>query len=93
MSEAIVTRNAAEDRYELRVGDDVAVAAYREQGNVVTFTHTQVPQALEGQGLASKLIAGALDDVRRRGLKIVPECRFVAAYVQRHVQVQDLLAS
>lgn len=93
MNEASVTRNIAEDRYELKIDNDVAVAVYHEQGHIVTLTHTEVPGAREGQGVASKLIAGALDDVRRRGLKIVPECRFVAAYVQRHPQVQGLLAS
>ncbi len=92
MSEDRVSRNAAEDRYELQVGDEVAVAAYRQQGDVVTFTHTEVPKALEGQGVATKLIAGALDDVRHRKLKIIAACEFVAAYVQRHSDVQDLIA-
>ena len=87
-----VTRNAAEDRYELKVGDDVAVAAYSEHDGVVTFIHTEVPKALEGHGVASKLIAGALEDVRHRDLKIVPQCQFVASYVQRHPEAQSLLA-
>ena len=60
---------------------------------MLTFTHTEVPESLEGRGVGSKLIAGALDDVRHRNLKIVPECPFVASYVQRHPEVQDLLAS
>ena len=92
MSEDKVTRNAAENRYELKVGGEVAIAAYREEGDVVTFTHTEVPQALEGRGVASRLIAGALEDVRRRDLTIVPECRFVSTYVQRHSEAQGLLA-
>ena len=92
MNKGHVRRNPAGDRYELRIGDDVAVAAYSQQGAVVTFTHTEVPEALEGHGVASRLIEGALDDVRNRNLKIVPECRFVAAYVQRHPEVQDLVA-
>ena len=92
MSEGQVRREPEQDRYELKIGDDVAIAAYLQQGDVVTFTHTEVPEALEGHGVASKLIAGALDDVRQRHLKIVPECRFVASYVQRHPETQDLLA-
>ena len=59
---------------------------------VVTFIHTEVPKALEGHGVASKLIAGALEDVRHRNLKIVPQCQFVASYVQRHPEAQSLLA-
>ena len=87
-----VTRNIADSRYELKIGDEVAIAAYSERDGVVTFTHTEVPEALEGHGVASKLIAGALEDVRRRDLKIVPQCRFVASYVQRHPDAQSLLA-
>ena len=87
-----VMRNVADDRYELKVCDDVAIAAYRERDGVVTFTHTEVPEALQGRGVASRLIAGALEDVRDRNLKIVPQCPFVARYVQRHPDAQSLLA-
>ena len=87
-----VTRNVANGRYELKVGDDVAIAAYSEQDGVVTFTHTEVPEAMQGHGVASRLIAGALGNVSHRNLKIVPECQFVASYVQRHPEAQSLLA-
>lgn len=80
------------DRYELTVGGKTAVAAYRREGDIVTFTHTGVPQELEGQGVASRLVAGALADVRDRGLRIVPECPFIAGYVHRHPEVRDPLA-
>ncbi|HWH17202.1 MAG TPA: GNAT family N-acetyltransferase, partial [Allosphingosinicella sp.] len=66
--------------------------AYRREGGRILFTHTEVPGELEGRGIGSRLVAGALDDVRRRGLKAVPLCSFVAHYVETHPEVQDLAA-
>lgn len=84
--------NEAEQRYELSAAGAAAIAAYRREGNRVVFTHTEVPEEFEGQGVGSRLVAGALDDVRRRGLKAVPLCSFVAHYVETHPEVQDLVA-
>jgi len=75
----------------VEVGDKAAVAEYRRADDVVTFTHTKVPRELEGQGIASDLIAGALADVRNQGLKIIPECPYVAGYIERHPDLQDLV--
>lgn len=87
-----VTNNQSEHRYELAVGGATALAAYSQSGDTLTFTHTEVPPELEGQGIGSRLIRGALDDVRRRGLKIVPLCGFVRHYVDTHPETEDLLA-
>ncbi|MEJ7928891.1 GNAT family N-acetyltransferase [Ramlibacter sp. AN1015] len=84
--------NAAAQRYELQRGTEVlASAAYRLEGGRLHFTHTEVPPQQQGQGLASRLARDALDDVRRRGLKAVPACAFIAAYVRRHPEYADLL--
>lgn len=87
-----VRNNEVEGRYELDAGGDVAIAAYRREGEVISFTHTEVPEALEGQGVGKRLIAGAIEDVRRRGLKMVPLCGFVRHYVENHPDTRDLLA-
>ena len=79
-----VTHNAALKRYEMTTEHGLAIAVYRQQGDSRVFTHTEVPPADEGRGHASKLVKEALDDTRRRGLKIVPACSFVVAYVRRH---------
>jgi uncharacterized protein len=79
-----VTDNAAAQRYELAVGDDLAIAAYRIEGDVIAFTHTLVPTEAEGQGVGTRLIRGALADARTRGLRVDPRCSFVAAYLKRH---------
>jgi len=92
MSEAGVTNNMSEHRYELAVDGAVAIAAYEQRGDVIAFTHTEVPEALEGKGIAGRLIKGALADVRSQGLKVLPLCSFVAVWIDRHPEQQDLLA-
>ena len=88
----IVRDNKAEHEFELVVDGHRAVAAYQLEDDTIVFTHTIVPKAIEGRGVASRLIRGALDQVRDRGLKVIPQCPFVAAYIKRHPDVQDLLA-
>ncbi len=84
-SAADLMHDESRSRYELRLGGRaVAHAQYRREGDRVVFTHTEVDGAHEGQGLASRVAAYALEDVRRRGLKAVPECSFVARYIERH---------
>ncbi|HEX8466854.1 MAG TPA: GNAT family N-acetyltransferase [Allosphingosinicella sp.] len=87
-----VRNNEVEHRYELEVEGQLALAAYRLRDGRITFTHTEVPSALEGKGIGSKLVKAALDDVRAEGLKVVPACAFVKHYMDTHPEVQDLLA-
>lgn len=85
-----VTDNQAEHRFELATDAGPAVAVYELDGDTITFTHTIVPPQAEGHGVGGKLIAGALADVRRRGLNVVPRCSFVAAYLQRHPDAAEM---
>lgn len=87
-----VTDNKDRSRYELVIDDHTAFAAYEIAGDVITFTHTVVPGELRGQGVASRLISAALADVRARGMKLVAQCPFVAAYIEKHPQERDLIA-
>jgi predicted GNAT family acetyltransferase len=80
-----ISDNSERGQYELRLdGRIAAMAQYRMDGNAVRFTHTEVDSSYEGQGLGSQLAAYALDDVKRRGLKAIPSCRFIASYIARH---------
>ncbi|HEY0147730.1 MAG TPA: GNAT family N-acetyltransferase [Allosphingosinicella sp.] len=88
----MVTNNRADSQYELIVDGHKALAAYRLDGQQIAFTHTEVPTVLEGQGIGSRLVAGALDQVREEGLKVVPLCSFVRHHIETHPDVQDLLA-
>lgn len=87
-----VTRNDARTRFELSVDGKLAVSEYNRLANAVMFTHTEVPEALEGQGVGGMLVRGALDDVRAQGLQVIPLCPFVAAFIRRHPEYLDLLS-
>jgi len=80
-------------RYELRLnGERVGEAAYHRRDNRVSFLHTEVDPALEGHGFGSRLAAAALDDAREQGLEVVPLCPFMAAFIDRHGEYEDLVA-
>ncbi len=79
-------------RYELLDdGQVVGEILYRRYPDRIVLVHTEVPPALEGRGLAGRLVAGALEDIRARGLRVVPVCPFVRSYVQRHPEYEDLV--
>ncbi len=87
-----VRNNEAAHQYELEVEGQLALAAYRLRDGRITFTHTEVPDALEGQGIGKRLVKAALEDVRAHGLKVIPACQFVKHYIDTHPEEQDLLA-
>ncbi len=89
MSEVI--RNDTLGRYEAPVPGGMAIAVFHQEGDVLVFTHTEVPRQAQGKGAASALIAAALDDVRERGLKVRPLCSFVRRYIEDHPEAVDLL--
>jgi predicted GNAT family acetyltransferase len=87
-----VRDDPAMSRFELSSGGAIAFMDYRREGDRILLTHTEVPEALSGQGVGSKLVRGVLDHLRVEGMKVVPRCEFVAAYVERHPKYRDLLA-
>ena len=84
-----VTHNSVRSRYEMPTEHGLAIAEYRQQGDGLVFTHTEVPPKDQGKGLAAKLVDAALKDTHRRGLKIVPACSYIVAYVRRHPEFDD----
>jgi predicted GNAT family acetyltransferase len=89
-----IARDDAGKRYTATVeGTPAAFAQFEPTGDVVTFTHTETDPAFEGLGVGSQLVRWALDDVRGRGLRVVPLCAFVEAYIDKHPdEYGDLLA-
>ena len=71
-------------RFELPVGDAVAVAHYRLDGDRVVLTHTEVPRSLSGKGIGSRLAHGVFEAIRSGGRRVVAECPFMAAYAAKH---------
>ncbi len=87
-----VRDNPALHRFELDVDGHQAVAHYILKPGLITFTHTEVPKALEGRGIGSRLARGALEQVRARGLKVVAQCPFIASFIAKKPEFADLLA-
>ncbi len=87
-----VRDNEAQRRFELDAQGHTAFAYYQKAPGVITFTHTEVPPALGGQGIGSRLAQGALESARKQGLKVVAKCPFISAYIGKHAEFADLLA-
>ncbi|MGE5370336.1 MAG: GNAT family N-acetyltransferase [Chloroflexota bacterium] len=87
---AAVRQNRAKSRFELEVDGFLSLADYELRDGVMTFTHTETPAALQGRGVASRLIHGALLSAREQGLKVRATCSFVVAYLKRHPEFADL---
>jgi uncharacterized protein len=87
-----VRDNRQRSRYELLVdGEVVAFVQYTMRGGRLLLVHTEVDRARTGEGLASELIAGVLDDVRVRGIPMLPVCSFVDGFIRRHPEYDDLV--
>jgi uncharacterized protein len=86
-----VVNNNAQHRYELAVDGHIAASHYEIADGVITFVHTEVPPELGGKGIGSKLVKGALDQVRADGLKVTAQCPFVQAWIDKHPEYADLL--
>jgi predicted GNAT family acetyltransferase len=95
VSAAVTVRdNPAELRYEALAGGDlIGEIRYRTEPGLVVLVHTEVDPSHEGAGVGSELVGRALDDIRERGLHVVPLCPFVAAYIRSHPEYADLVAA
>ena len=91
--EVALSDNPAAHRFELRVGNTLAAyAEYNTLAHALLFTHTEVMPEFEGAGHGSRLARHALDSVRSRGLKAIPVCQFIAGFLRKHPEYQDLVA-
>lgn len=87
-----IKNNEQTSQYETTVDGRVAYVAYdREDPDRLVLTHTIVPDELSGRGIAGELVRHALDEARAQNRKIVPQCSYVAAYIKRHPEYQDLV--
>jgi predicted GNAT family acetyltransferase len=86
--------NHSKSHYEAWVGDELAGFTEYELGDgTITFVHTVVDDAYEGEGVGSDLARGALDAVRRDGeLQVIAKCDFIRGWIERHPDYQDLLS-
>ena len=91
--DAVVVDVPEASRYELRLGDRViGFADYRLRDGRLVLRHTEIDEECEGRGFGGRLAAGVLEDIRRKGLEVTPLCPFMARYIERHPELQDLVA-
>jgi uncharacterized protein len=87
-----VHNNGEKSRYELMVEDALAgVVEYRDKGDYVELTHTEVDSSYEGEGLGSQLARAVLDNLRNEARAVVPSCPFINRYMQRHTEYAELV--
>lgn len=91
-SEALnVRHNQEQHRYEVEVDGKLAILEYRDAGGQRYYMHTEVPEALEGRGIASQMAKVVLDEAQAEQLSIVPLCPFVRGYIERHPEYKPLV--
>ena len=88
-----VKNNTGKNRFEVTLDGGIAVAEYRREGNGIVFTHTEVPESMEGKGVAKALVTSALDFARSEKLEVTPQCSFVSGYIKRHPEYLDIVAA
>lgn len=83
--------NEEKKRYEVDLGDAIAMIEYIPTKKMIVFTHTEVPRAYEGQGIANRMIRHVLDEARKNQLLVNPMCPFVKLFIRRHPEYRDIV--
>jgi hypothetical protein len=87
-----IIHNEKAERFEIQLGEGmVAVLIYRLHDNLMLFSHTEVPPAFEGKGIAGRLASTALNYARQNGFKIRSYCSYITMYIERHPEYKELL--
>jgi predicted GNAT family acetyltransferase len=88
-----IVNNRLKHRFETEVGSKTAFLNYILRENVVTFTHTEVPSSLHGRGIGTALVKAGLGYALEQGLRVIPQCPFVADFINTHPQYQSIVNS
>ena len=86
-----IIHNEQNNRFETTIDGQTGYISYQNQGNALIYDHTIVPQALGGRGVGSALVKHALNYARENDKKVIPQCSFVASYINKHAEYQDLV--
>jgi len=87
-----VTDNEIASQFEAEVDGNIALLTYKRMGRSIVLNHIEVPVALEGRGIASKLTRTALELARMEHLEVLPVCPYVSGYLKKHAEYHDLLS-
>ena len=88
-----VVHNTRQQRFEVQMQGEAALVSYTREGGRVVFDHTYVPEAFRGKGVAAALVRAALNEAREQHWQIVPQCSYVAAFIERHPEFASLVAA
>ena len=83
--------NKEEERFEMKVDGTPSILEYKVKGNDIYLTHTEVPQSLEGRGVAAALVEKVLMEVEDRGQQVIPMCQYVQSFLKRHPDWQRIV--
>jgi uncharacterized protein len=83
--------NLEDSRFEIRVDEQLAFLFFRLRGTKLSLIHTEVPTALQHQGLGDALARAALEYARGHSLRVKVICPFVAKYLTKHPEFQELV--
>ena len=84
-----LTDNVARSRFEMQLEGCTAFIDYRRSGNTLYLDHAEVPAALGGHGVGTRMVRATLELLRERGERAVPVCSFVQAFVRRHPEFAE----
>jgi uncharacterized protein len=92
LMEPEIINNADRSRFEIKLDNgEFAFLDYRLKEKVIALLHTFVPKEYEGHGLAAMLAKHSLEDARARGYKVLVYCPYVATYLKRHPDYDDIV--
>jgi predicted GNAT family acetyltransferase len=92
VSKLEVVHNSEKKRFEIQIGDQIAMVKYVMGSKEIIFTHTEVPEAFEGRGIAGKIAKAAIEYAKDQGMRIRPMCPYIAEYIKRHPEYQSITA-
>jgi quinol monooxygenase YgiN/predicted GNAT family acetyltransferase len=92
LPDLVVRDNPESQTYDAMVGDEIAgTMLYEHEGPRLVLTHTAVQTKYQHHGIATALIAAALDDIRSKGIKVTILCPLVNTFIAAHPQYADLV--
>lgn len=86
-----VRHNTDERRFEAEIEGELALTEYHRNNELMVFTRTFVPEDLRHEGVAARIVKVALDYARERGYRVEPQCSYVADWIERHPDYQELV--
>lgn len=83
--------NKEKKRFEVEIEASTAFVEYEMNNDIISLTHTEVPEELGGQGVGSKIVGNVLSKIKEEGKKVKISCPFIKKYVEKHPEFDDLV--